>query len=148
VATEALATTFPRVSEETFRYVEGLVAVVRGLAVEAAAHDATSAGRLRSIFTRIDNLRVVREMRHRSFLGHRPNRVSTAEMTWAAKRALSVSNVPAGTRPAEMLLGSVSQVLRDMGIPLATANPLLRWGTRLGCLVAPSSGAHTSCAGA
>jgi hypothetical protein len=138
VATQTLGATFPRVSEETFRYVEGLVAVVRGLAVEAAARNATCAGRLRSIVTRIDNLRVVREMRHRSFLGHRPNRVSTAEMAWAAKRVLSVPNVPAGKRPSEMLLGSVSQVLRDIGFPLATANPLLRWGDRLGCLVSPS----------
>ena len=143
-----LKKTYPRVSEETLRYVDGLVAVVRGLAAEAAAHDGACAGRLRSIVTRIDNLRVVREMRHRSFLGHRPNRVNTAEMAWAAKRALSASNVSAGTRPAEMLLGSVSQVLRDMGIPLATANPLLRWGARLGCLVAPGTAAHPSCVGA
>lgn len=143
VAIEIVEATFPRVSEETFRYIDGLVAVVRGLAAEAAAHDPSCAGRLRNIAGRIDNLRVVREMRHRSFLGHRPNRVSTAEMTWAANRALSVTSVPS-SRPAEMLLGSVAQVLRDMGIPLATSNPLKLWGDRLGCLVAPASGPRVS----
>ena len=148
VAIEVAAATFPRVGEETFRYVDGLVAVVRGLAAEAALRDPVRAGRLRTVATRIEALRVVRDLRNRSFLGHRPNRVSTAEMAWAAKRALSASNVSAGTRPAEMLLGSVSQVLRDMGIPLATANPLLRWGERLGRLVAPGFGPRTPRVGA
>jgi hypothetical protein len=51
-------------------------------------HSADIRQPLRSIVTRIDNLRVVREIRHRNFLGHQPNQVSTAEMAWAAKRAL------------------------------------------------------------
>ena len=145
VAIEVAAATFPRVGEETFRYVDGLVAVVRGLAAEAALRDPVRAGRLRTVATRIEALRVVRDLRNRSFLGHRPNRVSTADMTRAATSALSVAST---NRPTELLLGSLAQVLRDMGVPLATANPLLRWGERLGRLVAPGFGPRTPRVGA